>query len=117
MRFKTRKDFGSSGNWYRHKIKIATPKWLTKEQHREIHQFYSEAKGLTRLSAENDGHACIVYSVDHILPLRGENVCGLHVPENLRIIPKTQNNKRHHYPELPLTAVRLDRKLRMAIAA
>ena len=117
MKTRTRQDFGNSGNWYRYKVKIATPKWLTKEQHREIHQLYSEAKGLTRISSETQGHARIVYSVDHILPLRGDNVCGLHVPENLRIIPKVQNNKRHHYPELPLTIVRLDRKLRQAIAA
>jgi hypothetical protein len=33
----------------------------------------------------------IRFSVDHILPLRGKHVSGLHVPENLRVMPLAAN--------------------------
>lgn len=72
---------------YRAARKMATPPWLTSEHINEIRQVYKEAR---RLSLETG----IPHEVDHIVPLAGKIVSGLHVPWNLRAIPKTENNRR-----------------------
>ena len=63
----------------------ATPPWLTKEHFEEIQEFYTLAQELAWL---NEGE---VFHVDHIIPIRGKNVCGLHVPWNLQLLPATKN--------------------------
>jgi 5-methylcytosine-specific restriction endonuclease McrA len=62
----------------------AVPKWLTQEHVEAIRLMYQEAKRLTRETG-------IPMVVDHIVPLRGKNVCGLHIPSNLQIITKQAN--------------------------
>lgn len=66
------------------KIIRATPKWLTKEQLLEIEWFYQEA---IRLEQETD----IIHQVDHIIPIQGKTVCGLHVPWNLQVLTAKEN--------------------------
>jgi len=74
----------ANNNAWRRRQKNATPKWLTKEQRRSINQTYLYAKHMTELTG-------IKYVVDHIIPLRGEDVCGLHVPENLKLLTHDAN--------------------------
>lgn len=64
-------------------IKRATPAWLTAEQRRVIKVAYQIA---SELSGE--------WHVDHVDPLRGEIVCGLHVPWNLQILPGDENRRK-----------------------
>jgi len=62
----------------------ATPKWLSVQQLQEIKKKYALATMLT----QNSG---IVHAVDHIVPLKGKTVCGLHVPWNLQVITRKDN--------------------------
>lgn len=73
----------SSAKYRASKIK-ATPRWLTKEQKLQIDIFYQLKSDLLCVTGE-------IYHVDHIVPLKGINVCGLHVPWNLQILPADIN--------------------------
>lgn len=59
------------------KLYWATPPWLTAHMIEDIHSVYK--------SAGDDDH------VDHIVPLKNEMVCGLHVPWNLQVLPAAVN--------------------------
>ena len=62
----------------------ATPFWANLNI---IQCYYSVSAMLNR-----EGE--IKYHVDHIIPLNGKNVCGLHNEFNLRVIPAIQNMKK-----------------------
>jgi 5-methylcytosine-specific restriction endonuclease McrA len=66
--------------------KQATPAWADTK---ELHKFYLQAR-LKTLESE------IAWEVDHIVPLAGVNVCGLHVPWNLQVIPATDNRRKQN---------------------
>ena len=62
------------------RLKRATPKWLTPHQIEEMVQIYKNRP---------EGH-----EVDHIIPLQGVNVCGLHVPWNLQYLTIKANRSK-----------------------
>jgi len=60
-----------------------TPTWAN---HFEIKMFYDVAKVLSR--------GGVLFHVDHIVPLRGKEVSGLHVQDNLQVLPWHENLKK-----------------------
>ena len=71
----------------RDKHKQATPKWLSLEQKTVIRKLYIDAMTVSRITK-------VPYVVDHIVPLRGNDVCGLHVPWNLQVMTREENLKK-----------------------
>ena len=67
------------------RVSRATPKWVDRAAVREI--YAACPKGMT---------------VDHFVPINGENVCGLHVPWNLQyLLPQENSAKGNQWPWQP----------------
>ena len=91
----------------------ATPHWLTKEDLEIIkwiyqaRDCYSKAKG-------------VLYHVDHIVPLQGKDVCGLHVWWNMQLLPAEQNlskGNKNDFNEMAITGVQLSLTLGRTLTA
>lgn len=65
------------------------PKWLSEIDYEKIQLIYKECSELQILWDSNDP-----LQVDHIFPLQGDTVSGLHVPWNLQILPRSLNIKK-----------------------
>jgi hypothetical protein len=73
------------------RIKNQIPKWLTKEDLWVIKEIYLLAAIRTKMFGYS-------WHVDHIVPIKGTHVCGLHTPKNLQVIPWIDNiRKRNSY--------------------
>lgn len=66
-----------------------TPCWLTPEDWKRIKVKHAEARWMTVRTG-------IPHAVDHIYPLQGRLVSGLHVPANMRVIPARENSRKHN---------------------
>ena len=67
----------------------ATPPWLTEEHLLDIRSMYALADKMKKLCG-------LDYDVDHIVPLQGKNICGLHVPWNLQVLESGLNRAKYN---------------------
>ena len=80
------KNKGGRNLWtsnYRSAKDARQPSWLNTGQLFEIESVYNYCAALRNVGLD--------YHVDHIVPLRGDNVSGLHVPWNLQVITGAEN--------------------------
>ena len=70
-----------------------TPAWLTEKDTTHITCLYSLAAMRNKYSGEK-------WHVDHVIPLQGKNVSGLHVPLNLRVVPAAYNQRKYNTYEI-----------------
>lgn len=74
----------------RHAVRMQrTPCWLTEYDRALIQRKYTLASRKTESTGER-------WVVDHILPLQGKLVSGLHVPANLRVVKEITNLRKHN---------------------
>jgi hypothetical protein len=62
------------------------PSWLNDAEQFELECVYTYCAALRRVGLD--------YHVDHVVPLRGQRVSGLHVPWNLQVIPGRENTRK-----------------------
>lgn len=71
----------------------AMPRWANEF-------FIKEIYALAKLRTKVMGYE---WHVDHIVPLKSETVCGLHVEHNLRVVPAVINRAKSNvtWPDMP----------------
>jgi hypothetical protein len=68
----------------RSRQKLACPAWADQSA---IAAVYADA---ARITLETG----IPHEVDHVIPIAGKTVCGLHIAANLQVIPAIENRRK-----------------------
>jgi len=69
--------------------KQRTPPWMTEDHFNQIDMIYAMSDVMTKSTG-------VQHHVDHIVPLQGKTVSGLHAPWNMQVIPATDNLRKNN---------------------
>jgi hypothetical protein len=86
QRTKNAKRPGDRNLWttnYRSAKSARMPKWLNAGELFELESVYTYCSALRKIGLD--------YHVDHVVPLRGKSISGLHVPWNLQVLFGREN--------------------------
>lgn len=70
--------------------KCRTPQWLNEDDLWAMEQAYD-------IAAKRKSQFGVDWHVDHVVPLQGKTVSGLHVPWNLQVIPALANRQKSNH--------------------
>lgn len=79
-------------SYRRAQILQATPKWFCIIDKKILLDLNEHAQQLEKITG-------VTRHVDHVIPLQGKNVCGLHCRQNWQVLPGPVNNKKNNYFE------------------
>lgn len=71
----------------RFRLNQRSPEWLTESDRELIRDVYAEARQVSKDTG-------VPHQVDHIIPIRGKLVSGLHVPGNLQVLTAFSNQSK-----------------------
>lgn len=80
---------------YEKRLNNATPAWLSEEDWQDIEEIYVLAQEMSQ-----NADVAEPFEVDHFFPIKAQDLdgndvgCGLHVPWNLVIEPRSKNRSR-----------------------
>jgi hypothetical protein len=69
------------------RMKAAKPVWFNGQHTAAIRRLRTIADTMSEATGEP-------WELDHIIPIRGRNVCGLHIAENLQVVPRSVNRRK-----------------------
>lgn len=96
-----------SNQWQRdNPTKVAQRNRLRATSHRRSKPLWANQEAMDLIYTKRDELNALwgtKFQVDHIVPLQGDSVCGLHCEDNLQLLEKSLNcEKRHfHWPDMP----------------